>query len=165
MRLAAVAEALAEALAEADPGNARAYRDNAAAYTAELKELDAGFRDGLASCSSRLLVVSHAAFAYLADAYGLRQEAIAGISPETEPDPARLAELDELVRREGVTTIFTETLASPDVAETLAAEAGVTTAVLNPLEGLTQAQLEAGEDYGSLMRENLRTLRSALGCA
>jgi zinc transport system substrate-binding protein len=113
---------------------------------------------------SRLLVVSHAAFGYLADAYGLEQEAIAGISPETEPDPARLAELDALVRAAGVTTIFTETLASPDVARTLADEAGVATAVLNPLEGLTDEQLDAGEDYGSVMRANLQTLRGALGC-
>ena len=164
MRLATVATAVGDALAEVDPANADAYRANADAYVAELEALDAEFRDGLGSCSSRLLVVSHAAFGYLVDAYGLEQEAIAGISPETEPDPARLAELAELVREEGVTTIFTETLVAPDVAETLAGEAGVTTAVLNPIEGLTDDQLEAGEDYGSVMRRNLQTLRGALGC-
>jgi zinc transport system substrate-binding protein len=79
-------------------------------------------------------------------------------------DPQRLAELSSLVESEGVTTIFTEELASPEVAETLAQEAGVETAVLNPLEGLTPEQLDAGEDYGSVMRENLDALRSGLGC-
>jgi len=164
-RFGGVVGLVAETLAGLDPGHAGAFRANAAAYEDELATLDAGFRDGLASCSSRLLVVSHAAFGYLADAYGLTQVPIAGISPEAEPDPARLAELKALVEREHVTTIFTEELASPKVAETLASEAGVTTAVLNPLEGLTQAQLDAGADYGSVMRRNLETLRGALGCS
>jgi len=164
-RFATVVGAVADTLAERDPADAETFRANAEAYEAELATLDGELRDGLASCAGRLLVVSHAAFGYLADAYGLEQEAIAGISPEAEPDPARLAELRALVEREGVTTIFTEELVSPKVAETLAAEAGVTTAVLNPLEGLTQAQLDAGQDYGSVMRRNLETLRGALGCA
>lgn len=111
------------------------------------------------------MVVNHAAFGYMADAYGLEQVPISGISPEAEVDPARLAELRELVVREGVTTIFTEELASPEVAQTLASEAGVATAVLNPLEGLTEEQLDAGEDYVSVMRGNLRTLEAGLGCA
>jgi zinc transport system substrate-binding protein len=109
--------------------------------------------------------VSHDAFGYLADAFELVQQPIVGISPEAEPDPARLAELQELVRSQGVTTIFTEELLPPEVAAALAAEAGVATAVLNPLEGLTRTQLDAGEDYGSIMRRNLETLRGALGCS
>lgn len=164
-RFAGIVGTVADALAEREPASADTFRANAAAYADELARIDADFRDGLASCSSRLLVVSHAAFGYLADAYGLTQVPIAGISPEAEPDPARLAELAALVEREGVTTIFTEELASPKVAQTLAEEAGVATAALNPLEGLTQAQLDAGLDYGSVMRRNLQTLRGALGCA
>ena len=79
--------------------------------------------------------------------------------------PRRLAELRDLVEREGVTTIFSEELVSPKVAETLANEAGVEVAVLNPIESLTDDQVQAGEDYLSLMRENLDTLRKALDCA
>lgn len=164
VRFASIVGRVADVLAELDPVNAETYRANAEAYAAELEALDAELRGGLASCSTHTIVVSHAAFGYLADAYGLAQESISGISPEAEPDPARLAELVTLVEREGVTTIFTEELASPKVAQTLAEEAGVTTAVLNPLEGLTQAQLDAGQDYGSVMRRNLETLRGALGC-
>jgi zinc transport system substrate-binding protein len=164
-RFGGIVALIADRLVTLDPAGAAAFRANAATYEDELSTLDAGFRDGLASCSSRLLVVSHAAFGYLADAYGLTQVPIAGISPEAEPDPSRLADLKALVEREHVTTIFTEELASPKVAETLASEAGVTTAVLNPLEGLTQAQLDAGADYGSVMQRNLETLRGALGCS
>jgi zinc transport system substrate-binding protein len=108
--------------------------------------------------------VSHAAFGYLADAYDLRQEAVAGTSPEAEPDPRRLAELRTLVRDGGVTTVFTEPLVSPAVAETLAAETGATTAVLDPLEGLSAERRAAGEDYGSVMRDNLEALRDGLRC-
>jgi zinc transport system substrate-binding protein len=165
MRLADLVDAVADALAELDPGRGAIYRANARTYVDELRALDDAYRAGLASCRSRLIVVSHAAFGYLADAYGLRQEAISGISPESEPDPARLAELRLLVEEEGVTTIFTEGLVSPAVAETLAREAGIDTAVLNPLEGLTSRQLQAGEDYASVMRRNLRALEAALGCS
>ena len=165
MRYATIVEETAAALGEEDPSNADTYRSNAQAFVAELDALDAEFREGLASCSTRTIVVSHAAFGYLADAYGLRQESISGVAPESEPDPARLAELKDLVEREGITTVFTEELVPPEVAETLAREAGVGTAVLDPLEGLTQAQLDAGEDYGSIMRRNLEILRGALGCA
>jgi zinc transport system substrate-binding protein len=127
-------------------------------------DLDQAFRAGLAGCDHDLLVTTHAAFGYLADAYGLRQESIAGVEPEVEPSAERMAELKTLVEREGVTTIFTEELVSPDVAETLAAEAGVDTAVLLTIEGLTDEQIAAGEDYLSSMQENLDALRSALDC-
>ena len=99
--------------------------------------LDAEMAAGLADCERTEIVTAHAAFHYLAERYGLEQLAITGLSPESEPDPARLDELADLIEHEGITTVFYETLVSPDVAETLAREAGVTTAVLNPIEGLT----------------------------
>ena len=137
---------------------------NADAYARELETLDADFAAGLSACDRTTIVTTHAAFGYLADAYGLTQEAITGILPEAEPSAQRLAELRDLVEREGVTTIFTEDLVAPDVAETLAAEAGVQIATLHTLEGLTDDQRAAGADYRSVMRENLATLEEALGC-
>lgn len=132
---------------------------------AELEELDAEFRAGLARCERRELVTSHAAFAYLADAYGLEQIPLTGVAPETEPSARELEALVEEVRESGATTVFFEPLVSPDLAETVAREAGVETAVLNPLEGLTEEELDAGEDYVSVMRDNLAALRTALGCS
>jgi zinc transport system substrate-binding protein len=152
------------ALDEASPENASTFEANAKAFDAELAQLDQQFRSGLAGCPRTVIVTAHAAFGYLAARYGLTQEPIAGLSPEAEPSAQRLAELADLVRREGVTTIFTEELVSPKVAATLAGEVGVTTAVLNPLEGLTEQQVAAGENYVSVMLENLRTLQIALGC-
>jgi zinc transport system substrate-binding protein len=159
-----IVDRIAATLGRLDPGHAAAFHDRAAAFGAELRELDDEYRSGLGSCRRRVLVTSHAAFGYLADRYGLAQEPITGISPEAEPDPARLAQLAADVERTGTTTIFTETLVSPKVAQTLAREAGVVTAVLNPLEGLTPEQVQRGEDYLSVMRSNLAALRRGLDC-
>jgi zinc transport system substrate-binding protein len=164
-RFAVLVGTVAESLAELDPAHAATFRSNAEAYEAELEALDRAFADGLATCDRRTLVVNHAAFAYLADAYGLQEVPISGVSPESETDPARLAELRTLVLQQGVTTIFTEALASPELAETLAEEAEADVAVLDPIEGLTEEQIAAGEDYLSVMRRNLEALRSGLGCA
>jgi zinc transport system substrate-binding protein len=105
-------------------------------------------------------VTSHTAFNYLAQRYGLTEVGITGISPEAEPSPQRLAEVAADARATGATTIFFETLVSPKVAETIAREVGARTAVLDPLEGLT----EPGSDYFSVMRANLAALTEALGC-
>jgi len=137
---------------------------NATTVEEDLATLDDDLRAGLAECDSRLLLVNHAAFGRLAAAVDLTQASISGTAPEAEPDPARIAALAELARGEGATTVFTEPLAPPDVAETLAAEAGLTTAVLDPVEGPSDEQLAAGEDYLSIMRTNLETLRDGLGC-
>ena len=90
--------------------------------------------------------------------------AVAGLSPESEPDPKRLGEIADLVRRTGSTTVFTETLVPPKVADTLAREAGVGTAVLDPIEGLTPDEVTAGKTYLSVMEDNLHALEAALGC-
>jgi zinc transport system substrate-binding protein len=134
------------------------------ALVSRLNELDDEFRTGLADCDRHEIVTSHEAFAYLAGRYGLQQVAITGLSPEAEPAPKDLQRVIELVRRTGATTVFFETLVSPRLANTVAREAGAKTAVLNPIEGLTPAEEQRGEDYFSVMRENLAALRQALGC-
>jgi zinc transport system substrate-binding protein len=156
---------VAGALSEADPANESTFDTNAEAYVARIAGLDKDFRAGLANCERTTIVTSHEAFAYLAEAYGLTEVGITGLSPEAEPSAQRLAELKDLVEQEGITTIFAEELVSPKVAETLADEAGITVEVLDPLESLTDDQLAAGEDYVSVMRENLDILSGALVCS
>jgi len=134
------------------------------AFDAQLTALDRDMRTTLSGCDRTTIVTSHAAFDHLARRYGLREEPITGLSPESEPDAGRMASIADLVTRTGTTTIFTEELVSPRVADALAREAGVTTAVLNPLEGLSASERRAGDDYVSVMRRNLATLASALGC-
>lgn len=138
--------------------------ERAAELARRLEALDGEFRRALASCGRREIVVSHAAFSYLADRYRLRQVAIAGVSPEAEPSPRRLREAVERVRATNATTVFLEPLVSPRVAETVARETGASTAVLNPLEGLTKDEVARGDDYLVVMRRNLEALREALEC-
>jgi zinc transport system substrate-binding protein len=152
------------ALADASPDDADTFAANASAYADELAALDDEMSAALADCESDQIVTSHAAFHYLAERYGLTQVAVSGLSPEAEPDPDRLGELADLIDDEGITTVFYETLVAPDVAETLAREADVDTAVLNPLEGLSDDEVEAGDDYQSVMRANLDALTTALRC-
>jgi zinc transport system substrate-binding protein len=161
-RLARVAAEVEQALAEADPEHAGDYESNLAALTRDLRALDKDFTAGLADCERNTIVVSHDAFGYLADRYGLDVEAINGISPDAEPSPAHLRQLSELVRARGVTTVFTEGPAGADLAQTLADDLGLKTAVLDPVEVLTDAS--ADQDYLSLMRANLAALQDANGC-
>lgn len=159
--MADMADAVAEGLAEADADGAAAYRANAEELRAELEDLDAEFTEGLAGCERDTVVVSHEAFGYL-ERYGVHFEGIAGLTPDAEPTPAVLAELEELIASEGITTVFSERLASPAMAESLASDTGVETAVLDPIEGPGEG--DGDTDYVALMQQNLAALQQANGC-
>jgi zinc transport system substrate-binding protein len=155
IRYAAIVRATAKALgnpAAADP------------LVARLRRLDRQYRAGLKGCERHQIVTSHAAFGYLARAYGLQQIPLTGLTPEAEPSPKAIEQLVHEVEQDGATTVFFETLISPKLAQTVAREAGVRTGVLNPIEGLTQDEIDQGDDYFTIMRQNLAALRKALGC-
>lgn len=162
VRMQRITTAVEERLVGADPDNASVYRDNAAALNGQLQRLDRSFRTRLRDCERRTIVTGHAAFAYLAQRYDLTQVAIAGVEPTTEPTPAQQAEVADLVEREGITTIFTEELVSPAVAESIADETGASVARLDPIEGLSDDT--ADETYLTLMRANLSAIEKANGC-
>jgi zinc transport system substrate-binding protein len=152
---AAITELFGAALERPEEGSELADR---------LRDLDGEYLHGLATCRRRVLVTTHAAFGHLAARYGLTQLALAGLSPESEPGPRELERLVDDVRASGATTVFAEPLVSDRLAETVAREAGVEVATLDPIEGLGEERLAAGEDYLSVMRDNLVALRKALGC-
>jgi zinc transport system substrate-binding protein len=158
-RLIVVAKAVASKLSEVDPANSEKFESNLASFVTKLEDLDKKFVSGLGSCERNLIVTSHAAFGYLADAYGLTQEAISGLSPESEPTPKRLNEIGKEAKADGTTTIFFETLASPKVAQTLADDLNIEAAILDPIEGISE-----GQTYFSVMESNLKALQKALNC-
>ena len=160
IRYAEVARAIEARLSSADPEGAKSYRANTERLVLQLQDLDREFRSGLGRCERRQFVTSHDAFGHLAARYGLEQIAIAGLSPDEEPSPAKVAEIEERVREQGITTVFYETLVSPELARSIAADTGARAAVLDPLEGAPQD----GGDYFSGMRANLAALRTANGC-
>lgn len=155
-------EAIRDALCAADPENSTVFQSNYEKYAAELDALDAEFREKLAPLPSRTIVVAHEAFGYLCDAYGLTQVGIEGLSPDSEPDPGRMAEVIDFVREHSISTIFFEELVSPKVAEAIASETGAQAKMLSPLEGLSDEQAAAGADYFSVMHDNLAALMEAL---
>ncbi len=161
-RYAAVATALAARLGQVDPAHAADYTRNAEALSQRLTALDAEFTSGLATCTSKDLVTSHAAFGYLADRYGLKQEGISGISPDAEPSAAQMREIAQHIAEHGVRTVYAETLVSPALADTIARETGATVAVLDPVEGISDAS--PGKDYFEVMRANLATLKKGQRC-
>ncbi|MFB7464322.1 metal ABC transporter substrate-binding protein [Streptomyces sp. NPDC056224] len=160
-KYAEVAKGVGAALEKADPDHAADYKKNTDELVGKLTGLDTEFKDGLKNTSTRTFITTHSAFGYLAERYGLDQEGIAGVDPEAEPSPARVKEIQEIAKKENVSTVFFETLASDKTAKTLATDTGLTTDVLDPLEGITGKS--QGADYFEVMRSNLKNLQKALG--
>lgn len=152
--------ALGEVLADLDADNAQTYRDNAAAFAADMAALDAEFSTSLAQCEFDVVIVPHEAYGYLGDAYGFEQVGLSGLNPDAEPSPARIREVREIAEQTGVSTIFFETLVDSSVSEAFARDLGLDTAVLDPIEGL----LDPEDDYRSVMDRNRDALAGALGC-
>ncbi|MFD7640954.1 metal ABC transporter substrate-binding protein [Kitasatospora sp. NPDC059795] len=161
-RYAAVAKSVGAELAEVDPAHAADYQRNTDTLVGQLAALDQEFRDGLQNVKTKTFITSHAAFGYLADHYGLNQVAINGVDPEAEPTPSRLAAIQRAAKDNGATTVFFEALVSPKLANTVAADLGLKTAVLDPLEGVKEPDRN---DYFSVMRQNLGNLKAALGAS
>lgn len=153
---------IAQELGEKYPDQKATFEKNAQNYIAKLEKLDADYQAAFKNAKNKTFLVQHAAFGYLAHQYGLTQESIAGLSPDQEPTPARLAELKHFVEEHDVSVIYFEENANSKVAETLSTETGVELAVLNPLESLTNDQMEDGETYLSVMADNLVALRKSI---
>ncbi len=153
-----------DAFIQADPAHAVQYARNANDVTGQLSSLDREFRRGLQHCAVKDAVVSHNAFRYMAQEYGFSTLAVAGLDPEQEPSPERIAQLADFGKKNGIKYIFFETLASPKIAEALADEIGAQSLVLNPIEGLTENEEKNGDNYLTLMRQNLQNLRTAMQC-
>jgi zinc transport system substrate-binding protein len=161
LRMADLGDAIADKLSDIDPDHADDYSSNAADLRSDLEALDAAYTEGLSDCDRDAVVVSHDAFGYL-EKYGLHLAGVAGLSPDAEPTAATLGDLHELITDEGITTVFSERLASPRFTEPLARDLGIKTEILDPIEGLSDDT--TGEDYLSLMEQNLGALREANGC-
>ena len=160
VRMASAATLVGDKLAEADPANADTYKANAKALNEELSALGDDLVAKTATCQIKTFVTAHTAFGYLADRTGLTQVGISGLDPDSSPSPARLAEISQIAKDQGVTTIFTEALIDPKIAQTLADDLGITTAVLDPIE----SQTDPSKDYSGVMNDNIDALTKALNC-
>ncbi len=160
--VATIAKAVADGLSKVDAEHAAEYAANAATLESSLNKLDQDFTSGLRSCRRTEFITTHAAFGYLAKRYGLVQIGISGLSPDSEPSPARIAEVHQEAKEHGITTIFYETLVSPAVAQSIAGDLNLKTDVLDPIEGITPES--KGQDYLAVMQANLTALKAANEC-
>lgn len=154
--------AIRDGLIEADPDNQALYTEQAAQFSSELEALHQDFAEGFEGAENRLFVTQHAAFGYLANRYGLTQVSIGGYSTETEPDPARLAEISSFIREHNLPVVYYNQSASSAIAETVAEETDTGTAQLHSIEGVSDAEQAEGADYLSLMRQNLEALKLSI---
>jgi len=155
-------ENIKSALVEIDPENKEYYENNYSTFVNELDILDKEFRDTLSKLPNKDIIVSHEAFGYLCQAYGLNQIGIQGLSADAEPSSAKMGEIIDFVKENNIKVIFFEELGSQKISQTIADETNAEVDVLNPIGGLTEEQIEAGDDYFSIMRKNLEALKSAL---
>ncbi|WP_326817069.1 metal ABC transporter substrate-binding protein [Streptomyces sp. NBC_01762] len=161
VKYAEVAEGVGKSLEKADPNHAADYRTNTDALVKKLDALNTSYRKGLSDTATKTFITTHSAFGYLAERYGLIQEGIAGVDPESEPSPARVKDIHTIAEKNKATTVFFETLASDKTAKTVARDTGLKTDVLDPLEGITAKS--KGDNYIEVMQSNLAALQKALG--
>jgi zinc transport system substrate-binding protein len=161
VRYAQVAKGVGAAFEKADPKHADTYKKNTDALVKKLDDLNTRYANGLKNTKSKVFITTHAAFGYLAERYGLTEEAINGLDPESEPSAARVRDLEKMVKADGVSTVFYETLVSDKTAKTIAQDANLKTDVLDPIEGITSKS--RGSDYFQVMESNLKALQTALG--
>ena len=155
-------ENIKNALVKYDPDNADYYEDNYEKYAKKFDELDKKYSNTLGPIKNKTIIVAHEAFGYLCEEYDINQEGIEGLTPDSEPDPARMRQIIKFAKKNNVKTIFFEELVSPKVAQTIAKEINAKTEVLNPLEGLSEEQINNGEDYFSVMEKNLEVLYESM---
>lgn len=156
------AEMIKDALVEIDPDNAETYEANFTELAGQFDELDQKLRDVTANAERKEIVVSHAAFGYLTHQYGLEQIAVSGLSPSDEPSQKELQAIVEFAKEHNVNYIMFETLVSSKVADAVKNEVGAEALTLNPLENLTKEEMERGEDYFSIMEQNIQNIEKAL---
>lgn len=153
---------ISDALIEIDSKNKDYYEKNTTEYLSKLDKLNDDYVAAFEGAKSRKFVTQHTAFSYLANQYGLEQVAISGLSPDQEPTPKELKGIQDLVKKENINVIYTESSASEKIAKTIADATGAELAVLNPMESVSKKDRENGADYLSIMAENLEALKLSI---
>jgi len=157
-----IGKAIKDKFISLDEKNKDEYEKNFSELSDRLRELDNRYLEELKDKNRDSIIVSHAAFGYMAERYGFNQVSVAGISPDQEPSPKTIANLIEMAKKENHKYIFLETLASPKTVQVIAEETNLKILTLNPIEGLTEEQINNGQDYISIMEDNLENLKKAL---
>jgi zinc transport system substrate-binding protein len=146
-----------DGLVEADPSNKDYYEQNCNDFVTQLENLYNQYNEKLQSVSKKSFVTGHAAFGYLCRDFELEQNSVEDTFAEGEPTAQQLSELVEYCKANGVTTIFAEEMASPDVSQTLANEVGAKVETIYTIESA-----EDDMTYLERMESNLSKIYESL---
>lgn len=155
-------KAIQSALIELDPDHEAEYTANADAFIAELEKINLDYQNALSDAENKTFVTQHAAFGYLADRYDLDQVSLAGLSSESEASAQRMAEVTQLIQDNNLPVVYYNSTDSSQLAETVAQEAGVETAILHSLESVDEPDSSGGQDYLQIMKDNLDALKLSI---
>jgi zinc transport system substrate-binding protein len=157
-----LATSIKDSLINKDPNNKETYTKNYEALVNDLKQLDTDFKEMAQASSNKTFFVSHAAFGYLAQTYGLEQVAVAGLNSQDEPSQKELTEIVKLAKSMDINTILFEQNVSSNLTKVIQNEIGADALTMHNLGVLTPQDIDNNEDYFTLMENNLDTLSQAL---
>ena len=146
------------------PAKALQFHQNSTAYIIELKKLQSEYVTQLAQCKKRTIITNHDAFGYLARSNNLKNISVIGLSSDEQPSAQTVAHVIKEIKEHGIKTIFFEEMVNDNVSQTIAKETGAKAVSLQPLENITQDELNGHKSYLSVMRDNLTKLKIALEC-
>jgi len=165
MLMSKAAGRLAQALAKIDPTNKAYYNQRLENYNRILEDLDAAYQTTLSKCKQKdFIYAGHYTFAYLADRYNLNYQAAQGFSPDAESSPQKIADLLKTLKTDKAAYIFAEELDNPQLAESLAKDAGVKILILNSAHNVSKDDIKSGLTYEQIMKNNLKQLSLGLKC-
>ncbi|WP_298787767.1 metal ABC transporter solute-binding protein, Zn/Mn family [uncultured Marinococcus sp.] len=149
-------------LIEADPDNENAYENNYEELAAELDELDERFETLVDESSKNQFIVSHAAYGYWEERYGLEEIAVNGVNAQNEPSTQEINEIIDTAEKNDLNAIMVEENIPSDTTDVLQEEIGAEVYTLNNLESASEEEIADGAGYISLMNQNIDNLEKAL---
>ncbi|PRS26207.1 adhesin [Bacillus sp. RJGP41] len=161
-RAIVMAENIKNALVELQPNNKDEFEKNFSTLKNELEDLNSEFENMVNESDNKTFIVSHSAYGYWEDAYGLKQIGISGLSPTDEPSQKQMVDIIDTVKKDNIEYIFFEENVTNKIAEIVKNEAGVEALTLQNLESITDENIKNDEDYFVIMRQNIEALKKAL---
>jgi zinc transport system substrate-binding protein len=158
-------DAITAAFETKDPAHAADYRSRAEVYKRGLDDVDALYREALGRCETNVIVSSgHFAFGYLAARYGLSYTSVYGLSPDSEPTPARIVEIIDLVKKEKTRYLFAEQMLDPRLTESIREETGAEILYVSSGHEVSRDQFDKGITLVDIMKANLGQFKRGLSC-
>lgn len=141
-----------------DADNAEYYENNYEKYAILFDALDNAYINAIANFTTNSIIVSHKAFGYLTNDYGLNQISISGLETDGEANPQTVIDIKNYIIDNNITVVYYQEEMNSTIASAIAEQTSATIERLQTVESLSKTQLDSGDDYLSVMAENLLAL-------